>query len=86
MPMMTAISSKGMPSKLHHHKLNPLSNNYFPRNRSMLTYFDSQPIQTLRELKMLKVMEGITDIPDWYKQASRFQKSLPGSTPLLTIN
>ena len=41
----------------------------------MLTcHFDSQPIQTLRELKMLKVMEGITDIPDWYKQASKLPK------------
>lgn len=27
----------------------------------------------MRELKMLKVMEGITDIPDWYKQASRLK-------------
>lgn len=45
----------------------------------MLTcHFDSQPIQTLRELKMLKVMEGITDIPDWYKQASKLRKRFPG--------
>lgn len=33
--------------------------------------FNSQPIQTLRELGMVKVMEDITDIEDWYRKVMR---------------
>lgn len=27
------------------------------------------PVQTLREIEMVKVMEEITDIPEWWKKA-----------------
>lgn len=28
----------------------------------------SQPIQTIREFNMLRIMEGITDTPEWYRK------------------
>lgn len=60
--MMTAISNKetqSMCPEIHYQRLS-------------FCHIDirlSQPLQTLREFQMLRIMESITDTQDWHKRA-----------------
>ena len=59
---MIATSNKEMQSMSRHSSFQAA----FYRNLFINIKF-SQPLQTLREFNMLRVMEGITDTPEWYK-------------------
>jgi hypothetical protein len=41
----------------------------------------SQPILTLREIGMVRVMERITDMPDWHKKVGLLISDLAASRP-----
>ena len=63
---MTVILQKDMQSKIN-------SSGFMPfccmlEDTGLNVFINSQPLQTLRELGMLKVMEDITDIPEWYRK------------------